>query len=111
MKEFIDYLSQRIEACKEEIAGLEKSGRQDDADFAKVRLNIYTICRTVTDALQDRPGAGAGAVKAQLERFRTEWSAALDRAREHDETRNSVVGEVRMEALGDVIAHFPEEEK
>jgi hypothetical protein len=109
MKEFIDYLSQKIEACREEIAGLEKSGRQDEADFAKVRLNIYTICRTVTDALLDRRGAGA--VKAQLERFRTEWSTALDQAREHDEARKRVVGEVRLEALEDVIAHFPEEKR
>ena len=109
MKEFIGYLLQKIEACREEIAGLEKSGRQDEADFAKVRLNIYTICRTVTDALLDRHGAGA--VKAQLERFRTEWSTALDQAREHDEARKRVVGEVRLEALEDVIAHFPEEKR
>ena len=111
MKEFIEYLTLQIEAGKKDIADLEKSGRQDDADFAKVRTNIYDICRTVTNALINRPGAGKEAVRAQLGRFEKEWSAALDKAREHGDTRNVVVGETKLEALEDVIAHFPEEKK
>ena len=109
MKEFIDYLTERIETGRKEIAGLEKDGRQDDADFAKVRVNIYDVCKTVTNALVDRPDHGVQAVKAQWERFRTGWGEALDKAREHDDARNTVVGEIKMEALEDVIAHFPED--
>ena len=108
MKEFIDYLTQQIEAGREEIAALEAEGRQDDADFAKVRTNIYDICRTVTNALADRPGFGPEAVKARLEHFETEWGAALDKAREHGDVRNTVIGETKLEALKDVAAHFPE---
>ena len=111
MKDFITYLTRRIETCREEIAGLEKDGRRDDAGFAKVRMNIYDVCRTVTGALIDRPGAGKDAVKAQFERFRTEWGAALIKAREHGDARNTVVGEIRMKALEDVIAHFAEAER
>ena len=110
MKEFIEYLTQRIEAGKEEIEALEAEGRRDDADFAKVKTNIYDVCRTVTNALRERPGAGAAAVKAQLDRFSISWNAALEKAREHDDAKNIVVGETKMEALRDVIAHFPEVE-
>ena len=111
MKEFVEYLTLQIEAGRKDIADLEKSGRQDDADFAKVRTNIYDICRTVTNALMNRPGSGKEAVRAQLGRFEKEWTAALDKAREHGDTRNIVVGETKLEALEDVIAHFPEEKK
>ena len=111
MKDFIEYLTDRFEAGKNDIARLEAEGRKDDADFAKVRTNIYDVCRTVTKALADRPGAGSEAVKAQLERFNKEWNAALDQAREHGDIRNTVIGEIKLEALDDVIAHFPEEEK
>lgn len=111
MNEFIEYLTRRIDAGRADIAELEKDGRRDDADFAKVRTNIYEVCRTVTNALAARPNAGAGAVKAQLERFRTAWQAALDKAREHGDARNIVVEETKLTALADVIAHFPEAEE
>lgn len=111
MKDFIEYLTDQVEAGKNDIAGLEADGRKDDADFAKVRTNIYDVCRTVAKALVDRPGAGSEAVMAQLKRFNREWNAALEQAREHDDIRNTVIGEIKLEALKDVIAHFPEGEK
>ena len=111
MNEFIEYLTQQIEAGKNDIAGLEADGRQDEADFAKVRVNIYDVCKTVTNALINRPGAGAEAVKAQLLRFRSTWNTALEKAREHGDVRNIVVEETKLQALEDVIAHFPEVEK
>ena len=111
MKGFTGYLQQQAEGIRQDIAALENAGRKDDADFAKVRLNIYDVCSTVTKALADRPGAGADAVKAQFARFKIIWGAALDRAREHGDARNIVVEETKLEALEDVIAHFPEAEK
>ena len=108
MTDFIEYLTKQIEAGKKDIDRLETDGRKDDADFVKVRTNIYDVCRTVTNALMERPGAGAEAVKTQLERFRTGWGAALDKAREHGEARNIVIEETKLEALNDVILHFSE---
>ena len=107
MNEFIDYLSKQTEACKEKTARLEKEGRKDEADFSKVRTNIYEVCKTVTGALIDRPGAGADAVWARFEGFKAEWGAALEKARANDDARNTVIGETKMKALEDVIAHFP----
>ena len=111
MKEFINYLSGQIEAGNDDAARLAGEGCLDDADFAKVRTNIYEVCKTVTNALIDRPGARAEAVKSQFERFRAVWSTALEKARAHGDARNIVVEETKLEALEDVIAHFPEAEK
>ena len=108
MEEFIGYLTERIGACKAEAARLEEAGCRDEADFAKVRTNIYEVCRTVTGALVNRPGAGPEAVKAQLERFHTAWSAALETAKAHGDARNTVIEETKLEALRDAAAHFPE---
>ena len=108
MNEFIEYLTKQIETGAEEAAGLEKEGRRDEADFAKVRTNIYEVCRTVTNALKDRPGAGMGAVKDRFEGFRTSWGAALEKARTHGDARNVVMEETKLQALEDVLAHFPE---
>ena len=111
MEDFIAYLTQQLEAGKSDIARLDADGLQDDADFAKVRTNIYEIARTVTMALRNRPGAGTEAVEAQFARFRAGWQATLDKAREHGDTRNIVVEETKLSALEDIIAHFREVEK
>ena len=108
MNEFITYLSSRIEEGKAETAALLADGRRDDANFAKVRTNIYDVCRTVSQALTNRSGAGTDAVKAQLERFRTEWGAALEKAKRHDNVNGIAVEETKLAALDDVIAHFRE---
>ena len=108
MKEFITYLDSRIEEGRAEIASLTAEGRTDDANFAKVRTNIYDVCATVSRTLADRPGAGRNAIAAQLERFRTVWGAALEKAKQHGDVSSITVEEIKLTALGDVIAHFRE---
>ena len=108
MKEFISYLDNRIEEGRAEIAVLTADGRTDDANFAKIRTNIYDVCRTVSRTLADRPGAGIDAIAAQLERFRATWGAALEKAKQHDDISGIAVEETKLAALEDVIAHFRE---
>ena len=108
MKEFITYLGSKIEEGKAETASLLADRRTDDANFAKVRTNIYEVCRTVCQALMNRPGAGTDAIRAQLERFRTEWSAALEKAKQHGNIHGISVEETKLTALEDIIVHFQE---
>ena len=108
MKDFISYLDSRIEEGRAEIAVLTADGRTDDANFAKIRTNIYDVCRTVSRTLADRPGAGIDAIAAQLERFRATWGAALEKAKQHDDISGIAVEETKLAALEDVIAHFRE---
>ena len=108
MEDFIAYLESRIAEGKAEIASLKAAGRKDDANFAKIRTNIFDVCRTVSRALTDRPGAGIGAVRAQLERFRTSWGAALEKAQQHGDVSAAAVEETKLASLADVIARFRE---
>ena len=108
MKAFMAYLESKLSEGKEEIIALEADGRKDDANFAKVRTNIYDICRTISLALANRPGTGIVAIKAQLDRFRTVWGAALEKAKQHDDIHAVAVEETKLAALEDIIAHFPE---
>ena len=106
MKEFIEYLNERIEEGRAEIAQLSADGRKDDANFAKVRTNIYDVCKTVSLTLADRPGAGLAAIRAQFDGFQTIWGAALERAKQHEDVGAVAVEEAKLAALDDVIAHF-----
>ena len=108
MESFITYLTGKIEEGKAETVSLLADGRKDDANFAKVRTNIYDVCRTVSQALINRPGAGTEAIRVQLERFRTEWSIALEKAKQYDNISGITVEETKLAALEDIIAHFRE---
>ena len=108
MKEFIAYLETKIAEGQAEIVTLEAGGRKDDANFARIRTNIYDVCRTVSLTLVDRPGAGISALRAQLDRFRTQWGAALEKARQHANTNAVAVEETKLTALEDIIARFQE---
>ena len=108
MQKFIQYLDRRIEDGRAEIAALEAECRQDDANFAKVRANIYEICKTVTQTLLNRPGAGIGAIRAQLDRFQSLWGASLLKAKEHEDAGRIAVEEIKLAALEEVILHFRE---
>ena len=108
MDDFIAYLAAQAEAGKNEIAALEAEDRKDDANFAKVRTNIYEVCKTVTGALLNRPGFGIEVVKARLAGFKATWGADLDAATTHDDARGIAVAEAQLTALDDVITHFPE---
>ena len=108
MEKFIHYLDSRIEEGKAKTGELQTNGRSDDANFMKVRTNIYEVCKTVTQTLINRTGAGTGAVKAMLEKFRAEWSASLEKAKAHDNVKGIAVEEMKLSALEDIIAHFEE---
>ena len=104
----LSYLDSRIEEGRSEITALTVDGRTDDANFAKVRTNIYDVCRSVINTLINRPGAGRNAIAAQLERFRATWGTALEKAKQHDNAKGMAVEEIKLSALEDVIAHFEE---
>ena len=108
MESFITYLTGKMEEGKAETVSLLADGRKDDANFAKVRTNIYDVCRTVSQALINRPGAGTEAIRVQLERFRTGWSIALEKAKQHNNISGIAVEETKLAALEDIIAHFRE---
>ena len=114
MERFIAFLDSRIEEGKEEIKELEAEGRKDDANFAKIRTKIYDVCTRITGALtfslriNGQPEEAAGAVKAQFERLRSTWGAALEKAREHDDVVSIAVEETKLAALEDITARFEE---
>ncbi|MBR3381821.1 MAG: hypothetical protein IKG85_02125 [Clostridia bacterium] len=108
MRSFIEYLDGKLNEGRAEIERLSAEGRKDDADFAKVSTNIYEVCKTVSQALISRPGAGVSAIGAKFEHFRASWGAALDKAKQHDDAKAVAVEEIKLAALDDVIAHFQE---
>ena len=108
METYFEYLDLRIKEGADEVAALRAEGRADDADFARVRANIYDVCKTVSKVHMNRPGGGTAAVKGMLLRFENEWGAALQKAKENGDVKKTAVEEIKLSALADVIKKLGE---
>ena len=108
MEQYYAYLRERKAMLLKEAEQLKAEDRADESDLDKIRANIYDICGTVTKVHMDRPGGGKEACRAQLERFRREWTAAGEKAAAHGDTKKAVIEEIKLEALADAAAKLEE---
>ena len=104
MKEFMAYLENKIAEGKADIAALEADGRGDDANFEeKDKKEEQPEIRYSMRDIQP-----PHKIKAQLDRFRTGWSEALEKAKQHDDINAVAVEETKLAALEDIAARFRE---
>lgn len=110
MEKFNQYTESKIAQLNAQAAALQVEGKADEANFCKVRANIYDVCATVCKVHMNRPGGGKAACEKLLTKFQNDWGAELERARKNNDTKKICVEEAKMEALLDAIAHFNEVE-
>ena len=108
MEKYMEYLRAQNAALKEEAEKLKKDDRIDESNLAKVRANIYDVCAAVCKVHMNRPGGGPDAYRAQLEKFKTQWSAERERVAAHGDTEKAIIEDIKLEALADIAAKFEE---
>lgn len=107
MEQYYAYLEQARAALLAEAERL-RPDRLDESNFLKVKANIYEICDTITKVHMNRPGGGPDACRAQLERFKREWTAAKEKAAAHNDTEKAVIEALKLEALSDAATKLEE---
>ena len=104
MEDFINALREQNAALNRQAAALRAENKGDEAVFCTVRANVYDICATVCGVWVKKGDIDAcGAVFA---RFRDEWGAALEAAKQQNNAKKQCVEETKLEALADVTARF-----
>lgn len=98
MKQFMAYLDEESELLRQESRRLMADDRRDEGDFAKIRANVYSICKSVFQVLE------AQKARTKIVGLRVEWEAALSAAREHNDVKKAVVEEIKLETLGKIEA-------
>ena len=107
MNEFIAYIDELIEKYQEQENELIAAERKDEANFAKIRINICDICKTLYGAsekiVQAKGVATEEAFKEeylrQLTRLPENWKMSLERAKEHGDSTKIVIEEIKLETL------------
>lgn len=110
MERFIAYCQEKAEAAGREAAELEAEERRDESNLAKVKGNVYELCRTICSVNMKLTDGEATKDRclAKWEELRTAWDASHDLAQTHGDVKKTVIEEVKLQTLAEVEAKFLE---
>ena len=102
-KEFTDYLDAQIVLCKNRVQELGSDGREDEAVFVKIKLNVYDIFKSVFNTL----GAGDKFV-AKLSAIPAAWQVSLEKAEAHGDAKKAHIEQIKLDTVKEIEAKFKE---
>ena len=101
-----DFFEQRIAGCYEKQRELETEERNDEANFEKIRANVYDIFRTVLSTGKKQYGDDSLKVQefvlGKLEQISSEWAASYEKAEQNDDTRKMCIEKIKMNTAQDI---------
>lgn len=106
------YFSEQIGQCEQRQRALQADQREDEAVFQKIRANVYDIfCTMLTVAIKNSRGDAAETAhffRQKWEQLSAAWSAARDRAEQHNDPVQLRLEEVKLDTAAEIVRHFDE---
>ena len=101
---FTEYIDNKIVNLKNEEMELQNADRKDEANFAKIKINICEICKTLYNVSQkETSGQNAREFFLQkLDKLSSEWTSSMERAKEFGDTQKAVIEAIKLEVLNEV---------
>lgn len=104
--EIRDFFEQKISACELARKRLQEEGYGDEADFEKIKANVYEIFNTVWSAAikqygADQPGAW-DFMKEKLEQIPSSWAAAYEKAKQYDDVKAMHIENIKLSVAEDI---------
>ena len=106
---FISYLDQRTTSVQEDTLRLIADDRREEANFEKIRANIFQIVKTMLQAsarISQEESERVGFLEAKLALFQETWEGYLRKAKEHGDDLKIVQEQTRLEALAEIRDTF-----
>lgn len=105
-----DYFGESMEASAQKRAALLADERSDEADFEKIRENVYGIFKDVFSAAV-KTSAGNPAAICEIFRLKTEqipanWKASYAQAKENEDVEKMQIESIKLETLEAVRSSF-----
>ena len=105
-----NWFEEKIALCGKHNQELNEDGRTDEAIFEKVKANIYDVFRTVLSVAVKTGNGDADAVKTffvqRAEQIPASWSAALEKAKEHNDTVRMQTEQIKLDAINEIKEEF-----
>ncbi len=100
----------KISECDRRKAKLMADDRADEADFEKIRSNIYDVFKTVLTAAQKVCGDDEEAIRAffmsKAEQIPANWTAAMEKAQAHGDEKKICIERIKLAAAEEITEKF-----
>lgn len=106
---FINYLDQRTSSVQEDTLRLIADNRRDEANFEKIRTNIFQIVKTIFQTsvrVSQEESERVRFLDTKLTLFQETWESHLTEAKEHGDDLKIVQEQTRLEALAEIRDTF-----
>lgn len=108
--EFLEYLELSLKSSEEEIKELSGEDRNDEANHAKVKANIFQIFKTVFLGVANQKALNKEEVKnlfqAKMESIPSNWKKSLENARTFDDMEKAMIEEIKLQTLEEIRNTF-----
>lgn len=110
INDMMNWFEAKISECEEKRNQLISDERADEANFEKIRANIYDVFRTVLNAAQKACGEDLDGVKdfflKRLEQIPESWHTSYEKAQEYNDTEKLQIESIKLEAAEDIKNEF-----
>ena len=94
---------------QEDIRRLIADNRKDEADFEKIRANIFQIIKTISQTstkVSQEESERTAFLNGKLTLFQETWEGFLAKAREHEDDLKILQEQTKLEALAEIRDAF-----
>ncbi len=106
----MSYFEARISECEEKRARLLSDDRADEADFEKIRANIFDVFRTVLTAAQKACGEDLEEIRrfflSRLQQIPSSWYNSLQKAQQYGDAEKIQIESIKIAASEEIESQF-----
>ena len=103
------YFAVQIQECDDRRELLLADDRRDEANFEKIRANVFDIFRTIL-SVAEKTGKDEAAVKQffllRAEQIPASWKASLENAQKHEDIVKAEIEKIKLKAKDEIIDMF-----
>ena len=105
-----DYFDAQISLCEQRGKKLLADDRTDEANFEKVKANIYDVFRTIFSVAVQNGKGDSEAVKSffilKTEQIPSNWATAYNKAKQYDDAVKMQIEQIKLDTVGEIKKMF-----
>ena len=101
-----DFFEQRIFGCYEKQRQLENEDCNDEANFEKIKANVYDIFKTVLSVGMKQYGDDSLKLQEffmeKLGQISSDWAVSYEKAEQNDDSKKMCIEKIKMNTAQDI---------
>ncbi|MDE7327533.1 MAG: hypothetical protein K2N63_14875 [Lachnospiraceae bacterium] len=104
------YFEEQIAMCGQRNKELLADGHTDEANFEKIKANVYDIFRTILSAAVKTNKADPDTIRRffvqKTEQIPSSWETAYNKAKEHNDAVKMCLEQIKLDTIDEIKVNF-----